>query len=68
LTNVLAIKSVQAIRRFILNAWYVAAPLLIILILFGALIFSVVAQNIIERVYGRETAEAVFDFCVNAMM
>jgi hypothetical protein len=50
-------KSVQAIRRVISNAWLVAAPLVLVLLLIGVLIFIGVVHEILKLVFGPEQAD-----------
>lgn len=57
-TNKCPMKSVQAIWRFISNAWLVAAPLVILVLLFvGVPIIIAVAHVIVARISGPEAAD-----------
>jgi hypothetical protein len=58
-------KFVQAIWPFISNAWLVAAPLVIVIVIIGVFAFIGIVQAIIERVFGNETAE---NFVANTMV
>ena len=55
----------RAIRDFAVNAWLVAAPLvLLVLVPTGVFICLFVVESIIARIWGREGAD---DFLANAM-
>ena len=58
-------KSVQAIRRFVSNAWLVAAPLVIVVLLVAGLALLGVVYAIVGSVFGAETAD---NFLANAMV
>ena len=58
-------KSVQTIWRFIANAWLIAAPLVILVLLFvGVPIIIAVAHAIVARISGPEVADT---FLMDAM-
>ncbi len=56
---------VQAIRRFILTSWLVAAPLVVVALLVGTFALLGIVQAIIGRVWGAEAAE---NFIADAMV
>jgi hypothetical protein len=61
-------KSVQTIRRFISNAWLVAAPLVIVFLLIAIPLCLAVVSAIIEHVFGPEVAEGFSTTLFGAMM
>jgi hypothetical protein len=53
-------KSVQAIRRFISNAWLVAAPLVLLFLLIVVVpIFFAVAYEILKLIFSPEQADTL---------
>jgi hypothetical protein len=63
-----AMKSVQAIRRFISTAWLVAAPLILLFGLIAVPIVLGIVSAVIERAFGPEAAERFSVFWVDTMM
>jgi hypothetical protein len=61
-------KSVQAICRFVSNAWLVAAPLVIVFLLIAVLILAAIVSVIVERMFGSEAAEGFSAFWLNVTM
>jgi hypothetical protein len=61
-------KFVQAMRRFISNAWLVAAPLIIVFLLIAIPLCLAIVRAIIERLFGPEAAEDFSTFLFGAMM
>jgi preprotein translocase subunit SecG len=50
-------KFIQAIRRFILNSWLVAAPLVILVLLVAGLALLGIVDAIVGSVFGAEAAD-----------
>jgi len=61
-------KFVQAIRRFISNAWLVTAPLVILVLLVAIPLVLAVVGAIIGRAFGPEAAENYSSSLFSAMM
>jgi len=68
MTNVLAMKFLQAIRRFFSKAWLVAGPLILLLLLIAVPIVLAVIGAIIEHISGPEATERFAVFWLDAMM
>ncbi len=58
-------KVFHAIRRFVANAWFAAAPLVIFVLIVGVLAFVGLARAIVARLFGPNAAD---QFLINAMM
>ncbi len=61
-------KSVQAICRFVSNAWLVAAPLVIVFLFIAVLIVFAIVSVIVERVFGPEAAKGFSAFWLDVTM
>jgi hypothetical protein len=60
LVGIFAVKSLRAIWRFVAKAWLVAAPLVILFLLFvGAPIVLAVAHAVVARISGPEPADTL---------
>jgi hypothetical protein len=60
LVGIFAVKSLRAIWRFVAKAWLVAAPLVILFLLFvGAPIVLAVAHAVVARISGPEAADTL---------
>jgi len=68
LTDGLAMKLVQEIRRLIATSWLVAAPLIILFLLIAIPLCLAIASAIIERIFGLKTAEDFSNYLFGAMM
>ena len=65
---VLAMKTLQALRRFISTSWLVAGPLVLLLLLIAVPLLLAIIDAIVGRVFGPDAAEAFFVFWFDAMM
>jgi hypothetical protein len=60
LVGIFAVNSLRAIWRFVAKAWLVAAPLVILFLLFvGAPIVLAVAHAVVARISGPEAADTL---------